>query len=189
MKLTLASGSEHRARLLELAGVEYDVRVPNIDETTVTGKRLPPAEVARSIAAQKAITVWNNHDGEIILGADTIVALDGEILGHPKDEDEARAMLRRLSGSHHEVYTGVHLCSDYVELSFSDRTLVDMYELTDEEIENYIKTGEYARHAGGYDPTGKGALLIERINGDYNNLLGLPVGLLLRQMRACGFRV
>ena len=189
MKVVLASGSMYRARLLELAGFEYEVRTSHIDETVVTGKRLAPAEVVRAIAAQKAIAVWDRNDGEIILGVDTVVVVNDEILGYPKDKEDARRMLKLLSGSHHEVHTGVHICSDYVELSFSDRTLVDMYKLSDEEIEKYLKYNEYQSRPGGYDISRRGSLLVERINGDYNNALGLPVGLLIRQLRACGFRV
>lgn len=189
MKTILASTSEYRAKLLELAGFEYEVCAPHIDESMVTGKRLPPAEVVRSLAAQKAIAVWNHNDGEIILGADTIVVCDDEIFGHPKDRAQAKHMLETLSGNHHEVYTGVHICGDYIELSFSERTLVDMYELTEKEIENYLDLEEFWNRPGGYDIAKHGGLLVERINGDYNNLLGLPVGVLIRQLRACGFRI
>lgn len=189
MKVVLASGSMFRARLLELAGFEYEVRKPEIDETIVTGKRLPPAEVVRSLAAQKAIAVWDRNGDEIVLGVDTVVVVDDEILGYPKDKEDARRMLKLLSGKHHEVHTGVHLCSDYVELSFSDRTFIDMYELSDEEIDNYLRYNEYHDRPGGYDIARRGSLLVERINGDYNNAIGLPLGLLIRQLRACGFRV
>ena len=189
MKVVLASGSIFRAKLLELAGFEYEVRVPNVDETLLTGKRLPPAEFARSVAAQKAISVWDRTDGQIMLGAETVVVVDDDILGYPKDKEDARRMLRLLSGSHHEVYTGVHICSDYIELSFSDRTIVDMYDLTDQEIDNYLRYNEYQNRPGAYDISRHGSLLVERINGDYNNIIGLPVGLLIHQLRACGFRV
>ena len=189
MKVVLASGSIFRAKLLELAGFDYEVRVPNVDETLLTGKRLPPAEFARSVAAQKAISVWDRTDGQIMLGAETIVVVDDDILGYPKDKEDARRMLRLLSGSHHEVYTGVHICSDYIELSFSDRTIVDMYELTDQEIDNYLRYNEYQNRPGAYDISRHGSLLVERINGDYNNIIGRPVGLLIHQLRACGFRV
>lgn len=189
MKTILASASEYRAQLLKLAGFEFEVRPPHIDETLVTGKRLPPAEVVRSLAAQKAIAVWNHNDGEIILGADTVVVVDDEIFGQPKDRDDARRMLEMLSGSHHEVYTGIHLCGDYIELSFSERTIVDMYELSSDEIEKYLDLDEFWTRPGGYDIAKRGAMLVERINGDYSNLLGLPIGLLIRQLRACGFRI
>lgn len=189
MKTILASTSEYRAKLLELAGFEFEICAPHIDESVVTGTRLPPAEVVRSLAAQKVIAVWNHNDGEIILGADTIVVVDDEIFGHPKDRADAKRMLEALSGTHHEVYTGVHLCSDYVELSFSERTLVDMYELTEKEIDDYLDLEEFWGRPGGYDVARHGAMLIERINGDYNNLLGLPIGVLIRQLRACGFRI
>ena len=189
MKLILASSSEYRAKLLELAGFEYEVRKPHIDETVVTGKRLPPAEVVRSLAAQKTIAVWEKNDSEIICGADTIVSIDDEIFGYPRDRDDARRMLKQLSGNMHEVYTGVHIYGDYIELSFYDKTIVNMYELTDKEIENYLDTEEFWSRPGGYDISRKGGTLIEGINGDFNNILGLPVGLLIRQLRACGFRV
>lgn len=189
MKLVLASSSPNRARLLELAGFEYEVREPRIDETVITGKRLPPAEVARSLAAQKILAVWDKNETEIICGAETIVAVDDEIFGQPCDRDDARRMLQKLSGSTHEVYTGVHIYGDYIELSFCGKTIVNMYELSEKEIESYLDTGEYRSRPGGYDIAGKGALLVESINGDYNNALGLPVGMLVHQLRACGFRV
>lgn len=191
IKLILASTSPFRAALLKRAGCfDFEVRPPHIDETVVTGKRLPPAEVARSLAAQKAIGVWDrNNDGEIILGADTVVCVNDQILGHPRDVEDAKRMLRLLSGTHHEVYTGVHICGDYIETSFSDKTIVNMYELSEKEIEEYIKYNEFWSRPGAYDITRMGSMLIERINGDYNNILGLPVGLLIRQLRACGFRI
>lgn len=189
MKLILASSSKFRAKLLELAGFEYEIRKPQIDETIVTGKRLPPAEVARSLAAQKTIAVWEKNESEIICGADTIIVMEGEIFGQPRDREDARRMLHKLSGNMHEVYTGVHIYGDYIELSFYEKTLVNMYELSDKEIEEYLDTGEFWSRPGGYDISGKGALLVERINGDMNNVLGLPVGLMIRQLRACGFRV
>lgn len=189
MKLILASGSPYRARLLELAGFEFEVREPKIDETIVTGKRLPPAEVVRSLAAQKTIAVWEKNDNEIICGADTIVAFEDEIIGQPRDKDDARRMLRRLSGNMHEVYTGVHIYGDYIELSFYEKTIVNMFELTDKEIEDYLDANEFWRRPGGYDISRRGGVLVESINGSINNILGLPVGLMIRQLRACGFRV
>jgi len=189
MKLILASSSEHRARLLELAGFEYEVREPKIDETIVTGKRLPPAEVARSLAAQKIIAVWEKNETEIICGAETIIAVDDEIFGQPCDRDDARRMLQKLSGNTHVVYTGVHIYGDYIELSFYAKTIVNMYELSEKEIENYLDTEEFWSMPGGYDISRKGALLVESINGDMNNVLGLPIGMLIHQLRACGFRV
>ncbi len=189
MKLILASSSAHRARLLELAGFEYEVREPRIDETVITGKRLPPAEVARSLAAQKIIAVWEKNETEIICGAETIIAVDDEIFGQPRDRDDARRMLQKLSGSTHEIYTGVHIYGDYIELSFYGKTIVNMFELTEKEIESYLDTEEYRSMPGGYDIGGKGALFVESITGDMTNALGLPVGMLIRQLRACGFRV
>ncbi len=189
MKLILASESDYTARLLELAGFEVEVRKPHIDETIVTGKRLPPAEVARSLAAQKTISVWEKNENEIICGADTIISFEDEIFGQPRDRDDAKHMLQRLSGNLHEVYTGVHIYGDYIELSFYEKTIVNMYELSEKEIDDYLDTGEYVNRPGAYNPTGKGCLIIESINGSFNNIMGLPVGLLIRQLRACGFRV
>lgn len=188
MKVILASAPEYKTRILELAGFEYELRPTIVDETLITGKKLPPAEAAMSLAAQKALAAWNNNDSEIVLGTGTIIAHDNEILGTPRDREEAGRMLRELSGSQHEVYTGVHLYGEYFELSFSDRTIVTMYDLSDEEIERHLDFGEYNR-PGGYDIGGHGMLIIDRINGDYANLLGLPIGLLIRQLRACGFRI
>lgn len=191
IKMILASTSPFRAALLKRAGCfDFEVRAPQIDETEVTGRRLPAAEVARSLAAQKALSVWDhNNDGEIILGVDTIVRVDDETFGQPRDEEDARRMLTRLSGRKHDVYTGIHICSDYIETSFSDRTIVTFFELSEREIDEYLKYNEFWSRPGGYDITRMGSMLVERINGDYNNILGLPVGLLIRQLRSCGFRI
>lgn len=189
MKLILASSSEQKAHLLGLAGFEYEMRTPQKSEAVISGKRLPPAEVARSLAAQKIISVWEKNETEIICGAETIVAIDDEIFTAPKDRDDARRMLQRLSGNTHEVFTGVHIYGDYIELSFYGKTIVNMYELSDREIENYLDTGEFWNHSGGYDISGRGSLLVESITGDINNVMGLPVGMLVHQLRACGFRV
>ncbi len=189
MKLILASSSETLGQLLGHAGFEYELRAPQKAEAVAIGKRLPPAEVARSLAAQKIISVWEKNETEIICGVETIIAVDDEIFSCPVSREEARNMLRTLSGGTHEVYTGVHIYGDYIELSFYAKTIVNMYELTDDEIEQYLDKEEFWEKPGGYDITKGGCSFVESINGDLNNVIGLPVGMLVQQLRACGFRV
>lgn len=191
MKVILASATKERAELLENAGIQYEVCPSYIDETLATGKRLPPAEVARALAAQKAVAVFQKYPSEVVVGADTIICVDGTIYARPKSRSEAKSMLRTFSGTHHEVYTGVHILSDYIELSFSERTIVEFYELQEHEIDRYLDLcgDDCLRRPGGYYIDGPASVMIERINGDLNNLKGLPIGLMVRKLRSCGFRV
>ncbi|MDR1002136.1 MAG: Maf family nucleotide pyrophosphatase [Oscillospiraceae bacterium] len=191
MKIILASASKERAALLRSAGFRFEVYKSHIDETLVTGKSLPPAEVARALAAQKAVAAFAQHPHDVVMGADTLVCIDGVIFGQPKNREDAKRMLRTLSGTFHEVYTGVHFCGDYIELSFSERTVVEFYELSEREIDRYldIEGDEYLRHPGAYSVNGPSSIFIERINGDINNCKGLPIGLTVRKLRDCGFRI
>lgn len=192
MKVILASSSPERAKLLEDAGFQYEVVPTHMDETLVTGKRLPPAEVARALAAQKAVAVFQKYPSSVILGADTIVCVRGEIFGCPKNRTEAVRMLSTLSQNNpHEVYTGVHLVSDYIEISFAERTIVEFASLTDAEINRYLDLYEEdaMRHPGAYNAVNGATGLIERINGSLANCMGLPVGTLVRRLRESGVRI
>ena len=124
------------------------------------------------------------NDSDIIIGADTVVALDGKILGKPKNDENAREMLKFLSGKAHSVFTGVTLIKGDITRSFAVETKVKFFDLTDEEIDEYIKTGEPADKAGAYGIQGYGSLLVEKIDGDYFNVVGLPVSKLARELLA-----
>lgn len=190
MKVILASAEKRCARIVGGVGIQYEAVNPNMDETLVTGKRLPPAEVAKALASEKAVTVARYYPGNMVLGASTIVSIDGELLGHPKSAADAKAMLRKLSGRTHEVHTGVRLVSDYIDITFSVRTLVEMAALTDEEIDTYLASGnDYLTCPGAYSLDGAGSILVDRINGDYNNCLGMPINELRKKLREHGMRV
>ena len=144
-------------------------------------EKISPEDAVLSLSEQKADEVYRENRGEVIIAADTIVAIDGKILGKPADEKDAFAMLKTLSGRVHEVFTGVCVVfANGRKERFFEETKVEFYELSDGEIADYIKTGEPMDKAGAYGIQGKGALLVKRIDGDYYNVMGLPVARLLR---------
>lgn len=186
--IILASGSPRRRELLEQVGLLFTVCVSKASEIT---SRTKPDEVVKDLSYEKARAVCENGHGEdVVIGADTIVYLDECILGKPKGPDECRQMLKALSGRTHLVYTGVTLLwregtVPHV-LSFCETTRVKLYELSDEEIDGYIATGEPMDKAGAYGIQGVFAKFIEGIEGDYNNVVGLPVARLYQELKAHG---
>ncbi len=190
MKVVLAADSGKCTETLLRMGIESTVVNPNMDETLVTGKRLPPMEVARALAAQKAVTVLKYYPSNMVLGLDTVICLEGELFGYPKNREDAKRMLLRLSGKTHEVHTGVHLVSDYIQIAFSTRTTVEMTAFTEKEIDAYLdSTEEYLTCPGAYSIDGYASIFIERINGDVNSCRGIPVCQLRKQLREHGLRV
>lgn len=185
-RLLLASGSPRRLELLRDAGFEPLVVPQDIDETPKEGEA-PEAYVER-LAYQKAVSARAQAQaGDVILAADTTVAIDGVELGKPASEGEARAMLAGLSGHVHTVATGVCLITGVGDMgaklnirSFVDTAQVEFYELADADIAAYIATGEPMDKAGAYGIQGKGRLLVKRIDGDYYTVVGLPVARTLR---------
>jgi septum formation protein len=198
-RIILASQSPRRRELLAQIGVPFTVEVSDTDEN-VSGTE--PAVIVQELARRKALAVAAHHAGETVyvIGADTIVVYEGEILGKPKDPADARRMLRELSGNAHQVYTGVCVlevpgdeggcCEDSApqggrrsirETAFAERTDVFVAPLTDVEIDAYIATGEPFDKAGSYGIQGIFARHIEKIHGDYTNVVGLPVGRLWRE--------
>jgi nucleoside triphosphate pyrophosphatase len=165
----LASGSPRRRAILEQLGIAFEVVVPEVEELTHGDPRALVLENARRKAA--AVT------GELVLGADTTVALDGAILGKPRDEDEARSFLTSLSGRDHEVWSGIAL-NDRAAAVRTAVTFRDIAGL----IDWYLATGEWEGKAGAYAIQGRGAALVERIEGDYSNVVGLPIPALLKLM-------
>ncbi len=180
MKLILASASPRRQELLRLITEDFEVHPVNADETLPAGM---PTELAASfLADQKAQAAAKAHPGDLVIGCDTIVMLEDEIMGKPKDREDAFRMLRRLSGETHTVMTGTALYLDEKSTVFTTETDVTFYELTDEEINAYLDTGEPFDKAGAYGIQGKGSLLVRRIEGDYFNVVGLPVAALSRTL-------
>lgn len=178
-KLILASGSPRRLQLLRQIGVEPEVFPVDTAEIK-TGK---PADVVKINAVQKAEAAAKLRPAETVLAADTIVAFEDKILGKPKNEDEAFAMLKMLSGKSHSVFTGIAAVEDGELKSAVVESKVYFFSLTDNAIKGYIATGEPMDKAGAYGIQGKGAVLVKAIAGDYNNIVGLPVAALKNIMK------
>ena len=184
-RLVLASASPRRAEILSRLGIEFSVRPPDLDETVRPGEL--PAVAARRLAVEKARSVAM-RPGELVLAADTIVALGDETLGKPAGEAEAIEMLHRLAGRDHHVFTGLALRSDEHIRSGVERTRVRFRALARSECSEYVATGEPADKAGAYGIQGRGSALVDGIEGDFFNVMGLPVQLLLRLLDEQGIR-
>lgn len=170
--IILASKSPRRQELMKLLGLDFTVELKEVDETYPEG--LSPAEIAVYIAEQKA-TAFGNAENKIVVTADTIVAINGEILGKPRDKAHAQEMLRKLSGSKHEVYTGVALIENKRMVSFYDLTEVQCREVSPEEIDFYIDNYQPYDKAGAYGVQDWwGLVVVKSIKGSYTNVMGLP---------------
>ena len=177
-KLILASGSPRRKEILEKAGFDFEIRVSDVDESIEFGT---PDDLVEKLSLIKAKDVANLVKAEgkhgLVIGADTVVALDGLVYGKPKDKEEAFEMLKSLRGRAHSVFTGVSLV-DAISgrgMTFHDETKVFFKNPSDDELKAYIEGGEPMDKAGAYAIQGEGAFLIERIEGDYLNVVGLPL--------------
>lgn len=179
--LILASSSPRRKELLSILQIPFEVKASDVDETFHS--ELAPQEVVINLAERKAKHVSKNDSSAIVIGADTIVVVAGEILGKPNSPTEAFEMLRKLSGSTHSVYTGVAIVSAVRTTTFYEKTDVTFWELTDEEIHSYISTGEPYDKAGSYGIQGFGSTLVKRISGDYFTVVGLPIARLVRELK------
>ena len=189
MKIFLASASPRRKELLAQIGLDFQVEVSNVEEKVT---QTVPARVVEELSAQKAEAVFfqkqkEGRNGELlVIGADTIVACENKILGKPGSAEEAKQMLSMLQGNVHEVYTGVTLIHQSAEgkvtkKTFHECTKVHFYPMTDEEIAEYVSTGDCMDKAGAYGIQGMCARYISGIEGDYNNVVGLPVGRLYQE--------
>ncbi len=183
--LILASSSPRRAAILRQLGIPFTVQVSRVAEGEFSGSL---AQRVESLAWAKAKAVADKTDG-LVLGADTLVALDGEVLGKPQDDLDAVRMLSRLSGKVHQVMTGLATVGEGRELCGHQLTRVRMRTLSRGEIERYVATGEPQDKAGAYGIQGRGAALIEEISGCYYNVVGLPVALLIEQLSNFGIVV
>jgi septum formation protein len=181
-KVVLASGSPRRRELLEMIGLEFEVNVPDVHETS--RHENDPSRFVTEIALAKAASVAAACEAALVLGADTIVVLDGRILGKPRDESDAARMLRVLGGRTHEVYTGIALVDSVTGLTKTgfERSEVTMKMLTEEEIARYVATREPADKAGSYGIQGLGAIFIQHIKGCYFNVMGLPLARLYQMV-------
>lgn len=190
MRFILASSSPRRSDLLNQIGLDFEVIPSRFDESQVNAS--DPVELVRTLAREKAGTVASEVEGEaIVLGADTIVLLDGEILGKPRDEAEARSMLGRLAGRTHRVLTGVALIRrpNGPILVEHEETAVTMRNLTPGQIAAYVASGEPMDKAGAYAVQGLGSVLVERLQGDYFNVVGLPLPRLALMLEPLGLDV
>jgi septum formation protein len=187
--LVLASASPRRQELLRNASIPFTVQVSGIDETALPGES--PRSCAERLARDKARAISRLRPQEYVLGADTIVVVDGTMLGKPRDAADAARMLRMLAGRSHQVITGVCLVKAVASGEWSvasedirsETTLVTMCELSDDEIRSYVATGEPMDKAGSYAIQGIASRWIPRIEGDYSNVMGLPVSLVYRMLR------
>lgn len=182
-KLVLASASPRRRYLLRLIGIPHIVAIPKISEQCFESE--DPAQYVLRVSEMKASSVRPNFSDGYILGADTTVVLDGVMLGKPKDQEEAKQMLKRLSGRIHTVYTGLTLIDPQTSKKVQgyEKSLVKIRRLSEWEIDAYISSGEPMDKAGAYGIQGYGAGIVERIVGCYFNVVGLPIVRLLKLIR------
>ncbi|MTI58732.1 MAG: septum formation inhibitor Maf [Firmicutes bacterium] len=188
-KIILASASPRRGELLNRLGFDFTIVPSKIDEDRFQG--LAPAEMVEKLAANKARKVAVLVEDTVVIAADTVVVLNDEVLGKPADEKEACAMLNKLQGEKHAVYTGIALYrtdDDKLLLDY-DRTDVYMSSMTEQEILSYVKTGEPMDKAGSYGIQGLGSIFIERIDGSYFTVMGLPVHKLALMLKEFGIAV
>lgn len=196
MEIILASASPRRKELLEQIGLSPRV-IPSLVKETA--KADTPGELVMELAREKAMEVAARLEREeresgapaggsgparLVVGADTVVAVDGDILGKPKTEEEARAMIRRIAGRTHQVFTGVALAGGGRCRVFAAESLVEVYPMTEEEIASYVAAGESMDKAGAYGIQGRFAAFIKKLSGSYTNVMGLPVGRLYQEMKA-----
>ena len=186
VRVVLASASPRRRELLTLVGIPHDVVPADIDESYLDGET--PHAHAERLAREKARIVAAAHPAAVTVGSDTIVVIDGQVLGKPRDRAHAAAMLRQLSGRSHEVMTGVASTWHGETVSAVETVHVAFRPLDDAEIEAYIATGEPMDKAGAYGIQGFGATIVSRVDGDYFAVMGLPLNRLMRQFEALGLR-
>lgn len=185
----MASASPRRIELLGALKIEFEVVPSNADESAEDG--LSPDKLVEMLAKAKASVVSEMRPHDLVLGADTVVVLEDQVLGKPKDDGDAARMLRMLQGKSHEVYTGICLkrAADGFERTAHEVTEVRFLPMSEEEISSYVRTGEPLDKAGAYAIQGFGTLFISGITGDYFNVVGLPVRLVATMLKEAGMEV
>lgn len=181
MKIILASASPRRRELLKNIFTEFEIMPADVDETL--SEKIKAEDAARYLSRKKAEFIAEKYPDALVIGSDTTVVTDGEILGKPDNKADARRMLNTLSGKTHKVITGVCLCKNGNTRSFSETTEVVFYKLSESEIEEYLNGDEWRDKAGAYGIQGEAGFFVEKINGDYNNVVGLPVARLNREIK------
>lgn len=184
LRVILASQSPRRSDLLHLVRIDHEVRPAHIDETLVAGEA--PRAYAERLAREKALAVARQPGDAVVIGADTIVVVDSDVLGKPSDAREAVAMLTRLSGRTHLVETAVAVVRNGAIVSGVEEVTVTFRQLSAAQIERYVETGEPLDKAGAYGIQGYGATIVQRVDGDYFAVMGLPLGLLVTLLRGVG---
>lgn len=182
-EIVLASGSPRRAEILSSVGWKFTAVVPNVDESEIAGES--PEEYVVRLAREKAGVIANLQSGAMVLGADTVVVIGGEMIGKPVDLEDARRMLKLLSANWHDVLTGVAIAANGDVISGLRRTRVKFAPMSDAEVEFLARRGDPLDKAGAYAVQAQAALFIEAIEGDYWNVVGLPVNLVYEL--ACSF--
>lgn len=188
IKLILASSSPRRQALFRDLGWNFTIKSPTADEKYVEGEQ--PEEMVRRLAAAKAADIWNSEGANWVVGADTVVVIDGRVLGKPRDEEEARGMIQTLQGRIHTVMTGVAVITpEGRSLSAVEKTDVTFRNMTNDEVCAYVEQGESMDKAGAYAIQGKGMLLVEHISGCYFNVVGLPLERLSKMLAGLGWQL
>lgn len=185
--IILASGSPRRKKLLEQIGLTFIVKTSDVDEDDVPV--LPPHALVEYISLKKAKKISEKYPKAVVIGADTLIVCKGEIIGKPNSEKDAKDILKKLSGQVHTVITGVTVIKENKVLTRHELSKVYFKKLTDEEIDSYVKTGEPMDKAGAYGVQEKGVLFVEKIEGDYQNVVGLPIILLVNMLAEFGIDV
>ena len=181
INIILASKSPRRRELMEFIKHEFEI-IPSLKEEVVP-EGLDIEDIPAFLAAQKALDISRDRRDSLVIGCDTVVTLGGVIMGKPSDETDAKAMLMRLSGRTHTVISGVCLCYMGRPMTFTEKTSVTFYDLTEEEIDSYIASGSPLDKAGAYGIQDGAALFVKKIDGDYYNVVGLPVAKLAREIK------
>lgn len=190
LRLVLASASPRRRELLSQIGLEFTVKPSTKEENAKTTEA---GALVQELSRQKAVDIWEQLSGAdnqpelLVIGADTVVCCEGKILGKPHSREAAAEMLTALQGRSHEVYTGVTLYSQSEAITFFECTQVEFYPMTEAEISDYIDSKEPMDKAGAYGIQGLGARFVKGIRGDYNNVVGLPVGRLYQELKSHGW--
>lgn len=187
-KIILASASPRRRELLEQGGIPFTV-IPSQAEEKITTEQ--PGQAVEELSYLKCSDIYEKSLGDVlVIGADTVVASEGKILGKPSSQKDAVKMLQSLQGREHEVYTGVTIMAregnENRKKTFHEKTKVVFYPMSDEEIRSYVNTGEPMDKAGAYGIQGKSAVFIKKISGDYNNVVGLPLARLYQELKNMG---
>ena len=181
INVILASKSPRRRELMEFIKHEFEI-IPSLKEEVVP-EGLDIEDIPAFLAAQKALDISRDRRDSLVIGCDTVVTLGGVIMGKPSDETDAKAMLMRLSGRTHTVISGVCLCYMGRTMTFTEKTSVTFYDLTEDEIDSYIASGSQLDKAGAYGIQDVAALFFKKIDGDYYNVVGLPVAKLAREIK------